>query len=110
MGSALRDEYPVDPETVWSPLRLLLKPYERITLHPDDRRYDLTDADVTNEWHAADPRQRIFTGDNTVPYLGSRAKFIPTEQVICLTPSDFSFWEFGTVCSSKPDFTPPCQI
>ena len=57
-------------------------------------RFDLTDADVTNEWHAADPRQRIFTGDNTVPYLGARAKFIPTEQVICLTPSDFSFWEF----------------
>ena len=41
MGSALRDEYPVDPETVWSPLRLLIKAYERITLHPDDRRYEL---------------------------------------------------------------------
>ena len=57
-------------------------------------RFDLTDGDVTNEWHAADPRQRIFTGDNTVPYLGARAKFIPTEQLVCVTPSDFSFWEF----------------
>jgi hypothetical protein len=69
----------------------------RMTIDKDPQnnpRFDLTDADVTNEWHAADPRQRICTGDNTVPYLGSRAKFIPTEQVICLTPSDFSFWEF----------------
>ncbi|HEY6070150.1 MAG TPA: alpha/beta hydrolase, partial [Chthoniobacterales bacterium] len=57
-------------------------------------RFDLTDADVANDWHAADPKQRIYTGDNTVPYLGARAKFIPTEQVICVTPSDFSFWEF----------------
>ena len=41
MGSALRDEYPVDPETVWSPFKLLLKSYERITPHPSDVRYEL---------------------------------------------------------------------
>lgn len=41
MGSVLRDEYPVDPETVWSPLKLLIKSYERITLHPSDVRYEL---------------------------------------------------------------------
>jgi pimeloyl-ACP methyl ester carboxylesterase len=41
MGSVLRDQYPVDPETVWSPLKLLIKSYKRITLHPSDVRYEL---------------------------------------------------------------------
>ncbi|MCL4684457.1 hypothetical protein KJ059_06845 [Myxococcota bacterium] len=37
-ASSLRDEYQVDPELVWS---LVRKDYERVTLHPDDRRYEL---------------------------------------------------------------------
>lgn len=36
-ASELRDEYPVDPETVWS---LFHKQYERVALHPDDDRYE----------------------------------------------------------------------
>ena len=39
-GSALRDEYPVDPETVWSVLRAVVKSYDRITLHPYNTRYE----------------------------------------------------------------------
>jgi len=41
MGSALRDEYPVSPETVWSPFKFIIKAYERITPHPDNLRYEL---------------------------------------------------------------------
>jgi hypothetical protein len=41
MGSALRDEYTLDPETVWSPFKMMLKRYDRITLHPDDPRYEV---------------------------------------------------------------------
>src|SRR2546427_8603069 len=41
MGSALRDQYPVEPDTVWSPFKLLIKAYERITPHPSDTRYEL---------------------------------------------------------------------
>lgn len=37
-GSTLRDEYAVDPETVWS---LLRKDHQRVMLHPDDPRYEL---------------------------------------------------------------------
>ena len=37
-ASSLRDEYPVEPETVWS---TLAKRYERIALHPDDVRYEV---------------------------------------------------------------------
>lgn len=57
-------------------------------------RFALSDGDVLNEWQSAEPARRVFTGDNTVPYLGARCRFIPVEQVVCLTPKDFSFWEF----------------
>jgi len=57
-------------------------------------RFELTDGDVRNEWENDDLAKHIYTGDNTVPYLGARTKFIPVEQVVCVTPDDFSFWEF----------------
>ena len=57
-------------------------------------RFDLADGDVLDEWDSPDPQLRVLTGDNTVPYLGARSGFIPTEQVVCVTPDDFSFWEF----------------
>jgi len=41
MGSTLRDEYQVDPDNVWSVAKAALKSYERITLHPDDLRYEM---------------------------------------------------------------------
>ncbi len=67
----------------------------QIRKDPDGNpRFDLTDADVRNEWKNANPALRIQTGDNTVPYLGARAKFIPIAQIVCVAPGDFSFWEF----------------
>lgn len=36
-ASALRDEYTLPPETIWS---ALTKEYERVALHPDDLRYE----------------------------------------------------------------------
>jgi pimeloyl-ACP methyl ester carboxylesterase len=56
-------------------------------------RFDLGNNDVTNEWGSASPAQRLLTGDNTVPYLGARCGFIPVEQVVCVTPGDFGFFE-----------------
>ena len=38
-ASQLRDEYPVTPDIVWS--AVLNKEYDRITLHPDDLRYEI---------------------------------------------------------------------
>src|SRR5436190_2130596 len=38
--------------------------------------------DARNDWREG----TIFTGDNTVPYLGARASFIPTEEVVCVIP------------------------
>src|SRR5262249_38753366 len=67
----------------------------KITRDPDGNpRFDLADGDVRNDWPKPDPELRTATGDNTVPYFGARNKFIPAEQVVCVTPDDFSFWEF----------------
>jgi hypothetical protein len=66
----------------------------RITKDEDGKPwFELTDGDIRNEWGSGDPQTAIYTGDNTVPYLGARTKFIPTEQVVCVTPGDFGFWE-----------------
>jgi len=67
-------------------------------------RFDLSDAEVRNEWENPNAGQRVFTGDNTVPYLGARCRFIPTEQVVCVTPEDFSFWEFKDRALSSAGF------
>jgi pimeloyl-ACP methyl ester carboxylesterase len=55
--------------------------------------FDLGEPHVRNEWRSDDPKRRVQTGDHTVPYLGARAKFIPVEQVVCVTPDDFGVLE-----------------
>jgi hypothetical protein len=55
--------------------------------------FNLTD-DVNNykEADLKDPTS-VQTGDGTVPYLGSQSGFIPPEQIICVTPGDYEFFE-----------------
>jgi pimeloyl-ACP methyl ester carboxylesterase len=66
--------------------------------------FGLPDAEVVNDWARSDPAQRVNTGDNTVPYLGARASFIPTAQVVCVTPDDFAFWEIKDRILEKTGF------
>lgn len=66
--------------------------------------FELADGDVRDEWHKGDSKKDIYTGDNTVPYLGARTKFIPTEQVVCVSPDDFAFWEFKDRLLEKTGF------
>ena len=47
-ASDLRDAYAVSPEAVWT--TLLNKQYERIMLHPDDRRYELSEPARVVPW------------------------------------------------------------
>ena len=37
-GTSLTDEYPINPEAIWS--TLLDKNFERLALHPDNLRYE----------------------------------------------------------------------
>jgi hypothetical protein len=34
-----------------------------------------------------------MTGDGTVPFPGACPAFLPKDQLLCVTPDDFSFWE-----------------
>jgi pimeloyl-ACP methyl ester carboxylesterase len=56
-------------------------------------KFEFADSEVHNDWKPEAPEGKIKTGDNTVPYLGARTSFIPTEQVVCVAPNDFDFWE-----------------
>lgn len=56
-------------------------------------RFQLDDGDVRDGWKDSDSAQRVFTGDNTVPYFGARSNLIPTEQVVCISPGDFGLLE-----------------
>lgn len=55
--------------------------------------FDLSDTYNAGDWSDAATPHNTQTGDGTVPYLGARASFIPTEQVVCVTAEDFGFWE-----------------
>ncbi len=64
----------------------------KITVDPDDGPgFELPDP--SNEWTKKSSSED--TGDNTVPFPGARCAFIPEEQVVCLSPDDFEFLEFG---------------
>lgn len=60
--------------------------------------------DPINQWGEGEPENKVKTGDNTVPYLGARTSFIPTNQVVCVTPADFGFWEFKDKLIEKGGF------
>lgn len=63
----------------------------KITKTGADVRFELPEP--ANKWKKNAPS--TATGDNTVPYFGARCAFVPTEQVVCLSPDDFGFWEMG---------------
>src|SRR6266403_782932 len=79
----------------------------RIHIDKDDNgkpQFDLSDNDVVNEYGDPDPAHHIFTGDNTVPYLGARTSFIPIEQVVCVSQDDFRILEFEDRLLAKSGF------
>ena len=53
-------------------------------LNSDDRK---------NEWSSADNELRHLTGDGTVPFEGAVPGFLPRSDIVCVTPSDFGYWE-----------------
>jgi hypothetical protein len=70
-------------------------------------RFDLSDKGVLNKWSdKKDPALHILTGDETVPYLGARPKekLIPTNQVVCVIPGDYGFWEVKDKLLNKAGF------
>jgi len=55
--------------------------------------FDLSSEDRRNDWHDSNPANRTFTGDGTVPFLGSEPSFLQRKNLVCLRPDDFGYWE-----------------
>ena len=46
-----------------------------------------------NCWSDADEARRRLTGDGTVPFDGAVPAFLRKRNLVCVTPSDFGYWE-----------------
>ncbi len=54
----------------------------------------LASRDRMNEWAAQkDPLLRRLTGDGTVPFEGAIPSFLKEENLVCVTPDDYGYWE-----------------
>ena len=50
-------------------------------------------ADRTNSWDDPNPALHEFTGDGTVPFGGAVPLFLKPENLVCVTPDDYGYWE-----------------
>ena len=55
--------------------------------------FQLRSDDRKNTWDNADENCRRYTGDGTVPYEGAVPGFLEERNLVCVTPSDFGYWE-----------------
>ena len=58
---------------------------------PPDFRFASSDRE--NQWASNDPATRVFTGDGTVPFEGAVPSFLGRENLVCVKPGDFGYWE-----------------
>ncbi|MGA1238250.1 MAG: lipase family alpha/beta hydrolase [Limisphaerales bacterium] len=56
-------------------------------------RFNLTQEDRQSSWSVSDWKNRTATGDGTVPYTGARPDFLTPNQLVCVSSSDFGYWE-----------------
>jgi pimeloyl-ACP methyl ester carboxylesterase len=64
--------------------------------------FDLTSRDRENAWASGkDPLLRRMTGDGTVSLEGAVAPFLKKENLVCVTPEDYGYWEFQDKAVSK---------
>jgi pimeloyl-ACP methyl ester carboxylesterase len=56
-----------------------------------DFRFQSSDRD--DQWGNTNPRQRVFTGDGTVPFEGAVPGFLSRDNLVCVTPEDYGYWE-----------------
>jgi hypothetical protein len=63
--------------------------------------FDLRSADRVNTWGAATAAERCLTGDGTVPLAGAQPAFLKPENLVCVTPDDFGYWEIQDRLTTK---------
>lgn len=50
--------------------------------------------DRKNKWESGtNPQQRRLTGDGTVPFEGAIPLFLKEENLVCVSPDDYGYWE-----------------
>lgn len=74
----------------------------RLKVGLDDRgvpEFKLHSSDRDNRWtpraSANNSDQRVLTGDGTVPFEGAIPAFLRRENLVCITPDDFKYYEVG---------------
>jgi len=56
--------------------------------------FDFSSDDRQNRWDPQNPAHvRRLTGDGTLPFEGSVPAFLKKENLVCVTPDDFYYWE-----------------
>jgi hypothetical protein len=56
--------------------------------------FDLTSDDRENQWNQMnDVAKRRLTGDGTVPFEGAIPPFLKEENLVCVSPEDYGYWE-----------------
>ncbi|MDX2148035.1 MAG: hypothetical protein SFZ23_10980 [Planctomycetota bacterium] len=65
-----------------------------ISLNRGKPEFTLSGKDRCNHWaDGKSDAERRQTGDGTVPYCGAVPKFLKEENLVCVTPDDFGYWE-----------------
>jgi hypothetical protein len=55
--------------------------------------FDLGSKFRINQWENPDIKEKMKTGDGTVPFKGAIPKFLKKENLVLVTPDDFGYWE-----------------
>ncbi len=61
----------------------------------------LSSDDRKNEWNAETNTESELTGDGTVPFEGAVPKFLRIENLVCVSPDDFGYWELADRALTK---------
>ena len=57
-------------------------------------KFIFSSSDRDDQWsNLDDPEKRRRTGDGTVPFEGAAPQFLAKENLICVTPDDYGYWE-----------------
>lgn len=62
-------------------------------------QFKFSSDDRQNQWGKT--TRRTMTGDGTVPYGGALPHFLPIEKVVCVSPSDYGYWELQDSATTK---------
>jgi len=66
----------------------------KVTRARQGPQFEFNGEDRDNQWQVGiDDAARRATGDGTVPFEGALPRFLAPENVVCVTPDDYGYWE-----------------